>query len=71
MVGLTAGLAQVKPNKRSTDEVLQDMEAAAVQAAEDLLNLDQEAVKAVADWWRNHYLRAGHKRLGRVLIGKY
>jgi predicted proteasome-type protease len=25
-------------------------------------------VRVVADWWKAHYLQAGHKRLGRKLL---
>ena len=42
-------------------------EAAAI-AAEELKTLPQEQVKIVADWWAKHYMSAGHKRLGRLLV---
>jgi hypothetical protein len=42
-------------------------EAAAV-AAEELKQLPSEQVKIVADWWAKHYMSAGHKRLGRLLV---
>lgn len=42
-------------------------EAAAV-AAEELKTLPAEHVKVVADWWAKHYMSAGHKRLGRLLV---
>jgi hypothetical protein len=42
-------------------------EAAAV-AAEELKKLPQDQVKVVADWWAKHYMSAGHKRLGRLLV---
>jgi len=52
----------VKPNP--------DMDAAAEVAARELEKLDPAAVRAVADWWKAHYLQAGHKRLGRKLLEK-
>ena len=42
-------------------------EAAAI-AAEELKKLPAEHVKVVADWWAKHYMSAGHKRLGRLLV---
>ena len=42
-------------------------EAAAV-AAEELKKLSPDQVKVVADWWAKHYMSAGHKRLGRLLV---
>jgi hypothetical protein len=42
-------------------------EAAAI-AAEELKTLPAEQVKIVADWWAKHYMSAGHKRLGRLLV---
>jgi hypothetical protein len=51
----------------------EEMDAAAQQAAAELAALRQtqpEAVALVTDWWRRHYTAAGHKRLGRVLVGK-
>jgi hypothetical protein len=51
----------------------EEMDAAAEQAAAELAALREEhpdAVALVTDWWRRHYTAAGHKRLGRVLVGK-
>ncbi len=51
----------------------EEMDAAAQRAAEDLARLREEHPEAVAlivDWWKRHYLGAGHKRLARVLIGR-
>lgn len=42
-------------------------EAAAV-AAEELKTFPADQVKLVADWWAKHYMSAGHKRLGRLLV---
>ena len=50
-----------------------EMEAAARRAAEDLATIREEHPQAVAllmAWWKQHYLVAGHKRLGRVLLGR-
>ena len=51
----------------------EEMETAARRAAEELAALRRdhpEAVALVVDWWKRHYLAAGHKRLGRVLLGQ-
>jgi len=48
--------------------VLAEMDAAAEQAEKELANLDQEAVKAVAAWWSKWFMKAGHKRLGRLMV---
>jgi len=43
-----------------------EMDAAAKEASEELKRTMTLAdVKA---WWKRHYLKAGHKRLGRVLL---
>jgi hypothetical protein len=50
----------------------EEMDAAAQQAAVELAALREEhpeAVTLITDWWRRHYTAAGHKRLGRVLVG--
>jgi hypothetical protein len=51
----------------------EEMDAAAKTAAEDLARVRDENPQAVAlmvEWWKRHYLGAGHKRLGRVLLGR-
>lgn len=47
-----------------------DMDKAAIEARGELDTLDPEAIKVVREWWLKWYLRSGHKRLGRALIGK-
>ena len=43
-----------------------EMDAAAKVAAAELKLVDTLA--DVQHWWKRHYLKAGHKRLGRVLL---
>jgi hypothetical protein len=50
------------------DTVLAEMDAAAEEAERDLATLDQAAVKTMAAWWLKWYMRAGHKRLGRLMV---
>lgn len=45
------------------------MDHAAEAAAEVLSTLSPEAVKTVAQWWKDNYMKAGHKRLARLLLG--
>ena len=53
---------------RDKANVLAEMDAAAVEAEKELSTLDQAAVEIVAAWWAKWYLKAGHKRLGRLLV---
>lgn len=45
-----------------------EMDKAATDAENDLLNYSEEAIDTIADWWGKWYGKAGHKRLGRVLV---
>jgi hypothetical protein len=56
------------PPKKSVDELMAEMNQAAVDAQNNLVNVDPKAVEAVAAWWKKWYLKAGHKRLGRILV---
>jgi hypothetical protein len=45
------------------------MDAAAEEAAVKLRALaNQLAVEVIAQWWEENFAKAGHKRLGRVLL---
>lgn len=44
------------------------MDDAAKYAALELTQLHPEGVLVVAKWWQDHFAKAGHKRLGRVLL---
>ena len=50
------------------DTVLAKMDAAAEEAEKDLATLDQAAAKTIAAWWLKWYMKAGHKRLGRIMV---
>lgn len=50
--------------------VFNEMDQAAEEAARELEKIPQEKVEPVADWWARWYMKAGHKRLGRVLLEK-
>ena len=49
-------------------DVLAKMDAAAEEAERDLVTLDQAAVETIAAWWLKWYMKAGHKRLGRIMV---
>jgi hypothetical protein len=49
-------------------DVLAKMDEAAEEAEKDLAALDQKAVEALAAWWLKWYMKAGHKRLGRIMV---
>lgn len=51
------------------DEGLQQMDEAAEQAALELVEaIDRWTAHDVVGWWSKWYLKAGHKRLGRILL---
>ena len=54
--------------KKDPEQVKADMDAAAIEAQNDLVNVDQEALEKVREWWERWYRKAGHKRLGRILV---
>jgi len=54
-----------------TPEDKQAMDDAAVDAENDLTEhgaVAEEALTAVADWWAKWVMKAGHRRLGRILL---
>lgn len=44
------------------------MDKAAADAQNDLTDIDDNALRTVANWWKKWFPNAGHKRLGRVLV---
>lgn len=54
--------------RKSKEETAAEMDAAAAEAEADLDNMDPAAVKAMSDWLAKWYLKAGYKRLGRILV---
>ena len=52
------------------------MDQAAYEAAADLARLEQQPSMRIAlvplrAWWTRHYATAGHRRLARVLLGRF
>lgn len=52
-----------------TEEDKQAMDSAAVDAENDAMeNVPGDAMREVANWWQRWYMKAGHKRLARILL---
>lgn len=50
------------------NDIASEMDEAIVPAREDLETLPKEAVEAVGAWMKRHYLKAGYKRLSKLLL---
>jgi len=55
-------------DKKTSEEILRGMDEAAKLAKEDFDTLPEEIKKGAAAWIRKWYLKAGYKRLGRLLV---
>lgn len=53
--------------KMSDEELIERMDAAAVDAKKEFDELPIEARKIISSWALKWYLKAGHKRLGRIM----
>jgi len=54
------------------NETSDKMDAAAKVALDDITSrshTEQCTFQQVAAWWKKHYLKAGHKRLAKILLG--
>lgn len=53
-----------------TETDRQAMDDAAIEAENDLVNIEDvdHPFSIVADWWAKWYIKAGHKRLARILL---
>ena len=53
------------------DEMMKQMDEAAAQAEAELVkNVAGWSAKDLIGWWARSYMKAGHKRLGRVLVAQ-
>jgi hypothetical protein len=51
------------------NEQLKQMDDAAAEARKELVaHLEEWTARDVVKWWAGWYLKAGHKRLGRLLV---
>ena len=48
----------------------EDMDKARDEAEAALSRMPQDTVRLVANWWNQWYVKAGHRRLGRLLLTK-
>jgi hypothetical protein len=46
----------------------EEMDKAAQDAETEFKKMSQHVTVPVARWWKDHYLKAGHKRLGRMVV---
>ena len=56
---------------KSKEQIREEMDTAGAKALEDfniLIVEHEEAVLLIAEWWQKWYGRAGHRRLGRILV---
>ena len=54
-----------------SDERMKQMDDAAIQAEAELVkNVSAWSAKDLIAWWSRFYMKAGHKRLGRVLVAQ-
>ena len=55
----------------ANEEMMKQMDEAAEQAEIEIdQNLDIWSAKDIISWWAKWYMRAGHKRLGRLLVAR-
>ncbi len=50
------------------NKILENMDQSAIDAENDLKNIDIATITVVANWMKNHYLNAGYKRLCKILL---
>lgn len=62
----------------SKEQILAEMDAAALEAEKEFTEMRANSDKAtfeaihglIASWWKRWYLKAGHKRLARILMNE-
>jgi hypothetical protein len=48
--------------------MMAEMDKAAQEAEKELKAMSQHITVPIARWWQKNYLKAGHKRLGRIMV---
>jgi hypothetical protein len=51
-----------------TEKDREAMDQAATDAQNELVDMSDEALTIVANWFDRWYMKAGYKRLGRILV---
>ncbi len=54
--------------KKNQEEILKGMDDAAKLAHDEFVNMPEDIRKQAAAWMRKWYLKAGYRRLGRILV---
>lgn len=58
-------------SKKTTEELMKEMDDAAIAAGVELTKeYANWSARDLVVWWAKWYLKAGHKRLGRILVAK-
>lgn len=55
-------------DKETQGQILANMDQAAVQAKQEFTAFPEEAKQLMSEWMRNWYLKAGYRRLGRIMV---
>jgi hypothetical protein len=50
------------------EDILKGMDDAAETAEEKLKEIQNDHIVVIANWWKENYLKAGHKRLAKILL---
>uniref|UniRef100_A0A6M3LW58 Uncharacterized protein n=1 Tax=viral metagenome TaxID=1070528 RepID=A0A6M3LW58_9ZZZZ len=53
--------------QKSKEQVMKEMDEAALLAEKDLAKLDKKAIETIGTWIKKHYMKSGYKRLCRLL----
>lgn len=48
--------------------IIKEMDEAAKVADDELTEISVVHIHVIADWYRKNYLKAGYKRLGKILL---
>lgn len=54
--------------QKSKEEVMKEMDEAALVAEKELAKIDKKAIEVIAKWIKANYMKAGYKRLCKLLL---
>lgn len=66
--GAKEATAKKAPAPQSKEQVLATMNAAAEVAKKEFNALPPKDRKVIAEFYKAHYLKAGYKRIGKILV---
>jgi len=58
-------------NKRKFDQAAVVAQKSLEKIIENATPDQKKGIEMFRDWWKNCYMSAGHKRLGRVVVGTF